>query len=44
MKNDSPLFDGIRVKPVLDVTKISLTAMAALVSLTVLCIKMRWKR
>jgi uncharacterized spore protein YtfJ len=36
--------DGIRVKPVLDLTKISLTAMAAIVSLTVLCIKMRWKR
>ena len=36
--------DGIRVKPVLDLTKISLTAMAAVVSLAVLCIKMRWKR
>ena len=36
--------EGIRVKPVLDLTKISLTAMAAIVSLTVLCIKMRWKR
>jgi uncharacterized spore protein YtfJ len=36
--------DGIKVKPVLDLTKISLTAMAAVVSLTVLCIKLRWKR
>jgi len=35
--------DGIRVKPVLDVTKISLTAMAAVLSLAVLCLK-TWKR
>lgn len=36
--------EGIRVKPVLDVTKISLTAMAALMSLAVLAIKMFRKR
>lgn len=35
--------DGIRVKPVLDVTKISLTAMAAVLSLAILCLK-TWKR
>lgn len=36
--------DGIRVKPVLDLTKILLTAMAAGVSLAVLCIKTFRKR
>ena len=36
--------DGIHVKPVLDLTKISLTALAAIMSLLILLTKTRWKR